>query len=465
LSSSLRDTKHLLDSLTKDYAKRFPGSSVAHDRARQVLVDGISHSARLFEPYPFRIESAQGAYVADVDGHRILDFWQGHYANILGHNPAVIRTALVHELEDGFGLQTGLPEERQTEFAESLARATGNERVRLTTAGTLATMYAIMLSRAFTRRSLVAKAAGGWHGANPMALKGVGRGEGGFDRVDSAGMPDTTESEIIVATYNDAEGLRRIFHSLGDRIACLIFEPCLGSAGFIPATQEFMDTARELTHQYGALLILDEIITGFRYCASGLQRLYGIQADLTAFGKVVGGGMPLSGVAGRADVLDLASVQTSERVWFNGGTFSAHPLALLAGKHMIDYLVAHEDTVYPTLAARGDYLREGIERAFAEHGILARCTGHSTHSVAGSSVLSVYFPYREDHVPHSAETMLDPQLCDVELREKALKLGLLLHDVNVMHGLGAISLAHSKADLNKVIDACGAFAERVARGE
>ncbi len=465
MNSLKRNTQHLLQSLTRDYAARFPSSSAAHDRARKVLVDGISHGARLFEPYPFRIKAAQGAYVTDIDEHRILDFWQGHYANILGHNPDVIRSALVEELENGFGLQTGLPEERQTAFAETLARATGNERVRLTTAGTLATMYAIMLSRAYTKRSLVVKAAGGWHGANPMALKGVSRKEEGFGRVDSAGMPDTTEQEIIVATYNDPEALRRIFRSHGDRIACLIFEPCLGSAGFVPATQAFMDTARELTHQHGAMLILDEIITGFRYCASGMQRLYCVQADLTTFGKVVGGGMPLSAVAGRADLLDLASVSTLERVWFNGGTFSAHPLALLAGTRLIEYLTAHQDTIYPALASKGDYLREGIEQAFAEEGILARCTGHRHESVAGSSLLSVYYPLSQEHVPQCAETMLDPALCDVALREKALKLGLLLHDVNVMHGLGAISMAHTQEDLDRVIEACGAFGQRVARGE
>lgn len=456
------DHTRLLQTLHDEYRAAFPRSAAAHDRAKRVLVDGVSHGARLFEPYPFRVSSAQGARVDAIDGHRLLDYWQGHYANILGHNPDVVRDALVEDLEHGWGLQTGLPEERQAEFAEILARATGAERVRLTTAGTLATMYAIMLSRGFTGRRLAVKVAGGWHGANPMALKGVGRVEGRFDRVDSAGMPDSADEEIVVATFNDVDGLRKLFRSLGDRIACLIFEPCLGSAGFIPATQEYMDAARELTERYGALLILDEIITGFRYCAGGMQRLYGVQADLTTFGKVVGGGMPLSAVAGRADVMDLAGSTAQRRVWFNGGTFSAHPLALLAGVTLLEYLTANEASIYPALAARADRLRDGIVAAFEGQGILARCTGHSRDGCPGGSLLSIYFPRREDHVPTSAETMLDPALCDVTLRERVLKLGLLLEGVNVVHGLGALSTAHTDDDLNATVAACEAFARRLA---
>lgn len=453
--------QHLLDGLYQDYERKYPGSKVAHARARDVLIDGVSHGARLFKPYPFRTAAAEGAYVTDIDGNRIIDFWQGHYANVLGHNPEVVRKALVAELEEGFGLQTGLPEERQTEFAAILAKATGAERVRLTTAGTLATMYSIMLSRAFTGRSLVVKVAGGWHGANPFALKGIRRTKNGFYDVDSAGVPATTKEEILVTRFNDVDKLYEIFRALGDRIACFIFEPCLGGAGFTAATGEFMRAARELTQKHGALLILDEVITGFRFCASGIQRLYGIKPDLSTFGKVIGGGMPLSAVAGRADVMDLASEKAEHRVWFNGGTFSAHPLALLAGKTLIEYLSGHESEIYPTLAAKGERLRAGIERVFADRGVLARCTGHGNGAISEGSLAAIYFPLRDDHYPSSAEDMQDPRLCDTTLREVALKLGLLLHNVNVVHGLGAISYRHTDEDLERVFEACDAFALRL----
>ena len=453
--------EHLLNSLRQEYEVKYPASKAAHARARGVLVDGINHGARLFKPYPFRVTAAQGGRVTDVDGNELVDYWQGHYANILGHNPAVVRQALVAELEHGLGLQTGLPEELETDFAAALAKATGAERVRLTTAGTLATMYAIMLARGYTQRKLVIKVAGGWHGASPLALKGVGRSQTGFDRVDSAGVPQATDEEIVLTRFNDVDNLRKLFRSLGDRIACFICEPCQGSGGFIPATPEYMAAARELTTHYGALLILDEVITGFRYCAGGVQKLYGVQADLTTFGKIVGGGMPVSAVTGRADVMDLASEDQPQRVWFNGGTFCAHPLALVAGKTMIEYLVAHENEVYPVLAARGEVLRQGIERVFADRGVLARCTGHPNAAITGGSLASVYFPLRDDHVPSSVDDLMDPALCDVVLREQALKLGLLLNNVNVSHGLGALSTAHTDEDLQRTFQAFDAFALRL----
>jgi len=460
LNTPNREYERLLRVLYEEYEAKFAKSKAAHARAGEVLVDGVSHAARLFEPYPFRAAAAKGARVYDIDGNELIDFWQGHYANILGHNPAVVREALTKALKLGSGLQTGIPEERQAEFSLALAEATGSERVRLTTSGTLATMYAIMLSRAFTGRNLVVKVSGGWHGAHPLALKGVHRTADGFDQVDSTGLPDTTAREIIVTPFNDVDSLRKIFRSMGDRIACFILEPTLGS-GFIPATAEFMSAARELTNRCGALLILDQVITGFRYCASGVDRLYKVRPDLSTFGKIIGGGMPVSAVAGRADVMDLACHELEKRVWFNGGTFSAHPLSLLAGKTMIDHLRHHETEIYPTLAARAERLRTGVEKAFADRGILARCTGHADRSVAAGSLVGLYFPVRDDFYASSADEMQDPNLCDVTLRDKALKVGMLLQDVYTMQGLGALSYSHTDQDLERVFEACDVFARRV----
>ncbi|MFP3896640.1 MAG: aspartate aminotransferase family protein [Anaerolineales bacterium] len=457
------DCDRLIAELRQQYEKVYPHSGIAHARASKVLVDGISHGARTFAPYPFHITKAEGAHVHDVDGHQICDFWQGHYANIMGHNPPVVRRRLVEALEEGVGLQTGMLEERQAEFGSLLCDALGGERVRFTTSGTLATMYAIMMARAYTGRNLVVKVAGGWHGASPFTLKGVHRVEGYFDRVDSAGVPEATEKEIIVARFNDVQRLDEIFETFGHRVACFILEPCPSGVGFIPATKDFMRAARDLTREYGALLILDEVITGFRFCAGGIQRLYDIEADLSTFGKVIGGGMPLSAVVGRGDVMDLISEKAEERVWFNGGTFSAHPLSLLAGQTMVEYLVEHEGEVYPALAAKGEKLRRGIEKVFTDRGVRAHCTGYGNGAVPGSSVGGVYFPLEEEHPPFLGEEFTDPQRCNVRLREEGLKLGLLLHRVNVVHGLGAISYRHSEKDLTRTLEAYDAFALRMAR--
>ena len=462
MTTTQQHSTKLLEALAADYERQFPTSKAAHSRACDVLVGGISHGARSFKPYPVRIVDAQGARVTDLDGNEIIDYWQGHYANILGHNPPVVRDRLVKALERGSGLQTGHLEALQTEFAEVLTKALGAERVRFTTAGTLATMYAIMLARAHTGRDLVVKIGGGWHGAQPLALKGVHSTETGFSEVDSLGVPTCTDAEILVTRFGGVDSLRDLFRRHGDRIACFILELCPGRNGFVPATQEYVDTARQLTDKHGAILIFDEVITGFRFCASGMQKLYGVIPDLTTMGKIIGGGMPLSAVLGRRDVMDLASDASERRVWFNGGTFSGHPLCLLAGHTMVSHLVEHESEIYPALASKGERLRAGVEGAFAKHGVLGHCTGRSQPPVAGSSLLAAYFPYQQDHYPASAEDLADPALCDATM-DSALKLGLLLQGVYVAHGLGAVSMAHTDEDIDATIAAFDAFAQRAAK--
>ncbi|MEN6478960.1 MAG: aminotransferase class III-fold pyridoxal phosphate-dependent enzyme [Anaerolineales bacterium] len=459
------DTNQLFAEYTEAYRERFPRSAAADEAARRVLIDGVSHTARLFAPYPFRVVANQGATVTAIDGQELVDYWQGHYANILGHNSAIIRDRLIAMLQAGEGLQTGHLEERQTRYAETLARATGAERVRLTTSGTLATMYAMMLARAYTRRDVVLKVGGGWHGANPLALKGVSRTAHGFDRVDSAGVNGGADHNTLVTRFNDPQALADVFAAHGNEIACFIFEPCPGNGGFVPATGEYMQLARELTTRYGALLILDEVITGFRYRAGGAQRLYGVSGDLSTYGKIIGGGMPVAAVVGRADVMALCSQAAEPRVWFSGGTYSAHPLSLEAGQVMLDYLLANEDTIYPALAAKGEALRTGIERVFADRGVLARCTGWGNDAFPGGSLATVYFPLRDDVVAAGADDLTDPTRCDDPLRERVLKLALLVNGVSIMHGLGAISLAHTAAHLERTLEAFDAFAQRLARAQ
>ncbi len=350
-----RDYSTLLAELEEEYYQHSPRSAALHERAQRHLIDGGSHTLRLLQPFPPRIVSAQGAWLQDQDGHQILDFWQGHLGNILGHNPQVVTNTLAGAFAGGFGLQTGLVDQVQIEVAEILCQRTGAERVRLTTSGSLATMYATMLAQAYTGRDLVVKVGGGWHGAQPFGLKGVGYRDG-YQGVEGEGLPAATH-EIIVTRYNDPEMLEDHFYQFGDRIACFIVEPMLGAGGTIPATRTYLETARQLTSRYGALLILDEVITGFRFRAGDAGTLFGIKPDLATFGKIIGGGMPVAAVAGRAEVLDLVGRTQGARVKFSGGTYSAHPASLLAAKTLMTYLVDNEGVIYSRLAQLGDKMR------------------------------------------------------------------------------------------------------------
>ncbi len=458
-----RDHTRLLAELTTAYAQHSPKCAALNGEAEKWLVDGGNHALRLIRPFPPRIVSARGAWITDEDGHNILDFWQGHLANILGHNPEIVTSALACAFKDGFGLQTGFPDRLQVECAQILCQQTGAERVRFTTSGTLSTMYAIMLSRVFTGRDMVMKVGGGWHGGHPWGLKGVSfkaQGDVGFQNVDTEGLPAPLTDKVVVTGFNDTELLRDHFRQYGDQLACFIVEPCIGAGGIIPATREYLQTARELTHKYGTILIHDEVIAGFRFRAGDMGALYDVKPDLATFGKIIGGGMPVAAVVGRADIMDLIGRKNNQRVKFSGGTYSGHPASMLAAKTLMTYLVDHEEEIYPRLAELGEKARQVIEAAFVEEGIYARCTGCGSEAVTGSSLFMCHFPYQDDVQLDRPENLFDPSVCDMTLLQEVSQLAFLLEDVYVIHGHGAISTAHTEADIDALGGACRKAARR-----
>jgi len=457
-----RDHTQLLGELAEDYTRHSPRSAELNQKAKQCMVDGGSHGLRLLEPFPPRIVTARGAWIIDEDGHRILDFWQGHWSNILGHNPEVITSPLAHALAGGFGLETGHTDRLQIETAEILCSRTGADEVRFTTSGTLATMYAVMLARAFTGRNLVLKVGGGWHGAHPWGLKGIHfSSTGGFDEVESAGIPSPLTDEVIITRFNDPDFLRDQFRQYGDRIACFIVEPCMGVGGGMSGTKTYLRTARELTHHYGSVLIFDEVISGFRFRAGNAGSLVGVRPDLATFGKVMSGGTPVAAVAGRADILRLSGRAGGGRVGFSGGTFSGHPSCMLAAKTIMTYLIEHEEEIYPRLSELGDKARCLIEKSFAEQGIYAQCAGYGNDALPPSSLTRVHFPYREGHQVRWPEDALDPAVCDVVLSEKVLRVAMLLENVYVMNGLGSFSTAHADEDVSVLGEAVSRVAHRL----
>lgn len=459
-----REYSRLLATLEEEYVRHAPRSGMAQKEAVRYLVDGGSHTLRLTRPFPPRIVSAHGAWLQDEDGHQILDFWQGHLANILGHNPEVITSVLAQAFEEGLGLQTGFADRLQVEVAEILCRQTGSERVRFTTSGTLATMYSIMLARAFTGRTWVLKVGGGWHGAQPWALKGIEfhRDDGaGFQHVESAGVPIAITDKVAVTGFNDPDQLRDHFRQYGDRLACFIMEPFLGIGGFVPATREYLHTARELTQHYGVVLILDEVIAGFRFRAGNMAALYGIQPDLMTLGKIVGGGMPVAAVAGKAEIMNLVGRGEGNRVKFSGGTYSAHPASMLAARTAMNYLVEHEAEIYPRLAELGEKTRQTLVSAFRDEGIYVQCSGHDNQVLPGSSMFMLHFPFDADAPLRRPEDWFDPTRCDLTLSHRVLELALLLEGVFMLHSHGGVSTAHTETDIAFLGEACRRAARRI----
>jgi glutamate-1-semialdehyde 2,1-aminomutase len=453
-------TEKLISLLESRYRKKTRKSLRLYQEAQKVMVRGGSHSIRLFSPYPFFMASAAGPCVHDLDGNAFIDYWQGHYANVLGHNPDVLKAEFRRFDPERGSLHTGFEGESQVRLAELILSRLGykDHKIRFTTSGALATMSAVMLAQAHTRREKILKIGGGWHGATPYLLKGVNfHGEDGFGRAESAGIPEAMLRNTLITRYNDIDRLERIFKKQGDRIAAFIVEPFLGVGGFIAATRDYLRVARRLTARYGALLIFDEIISGFRFCPSGLQTLYGVEPDITTFGKLIGGGHAVSAVEGKARILEGRNAKGKVKAKFEGGTFSSHPQYMRAGYVMLKHLVDHAGPIYGALAAAGDSLRTRVEAVFRAEGIEARCTGWGNEAVPGSSLFMVNFP-RTDKAFTSAEDVWDPARCDVRLKEEILKIALLAEDVNVVHGGGAISLAHGPSHLDRTVEAYAAAA-------
>lgn len=455
------DKKTLLAELVSDYAHNHRKSEMFFQRASRSLVRGGSHNLRLFEPFPFYDVCGQGSVVTDIDGNAYVDFWQGHFANILGHNPPFVCDTLAGFFEKGKGLATGFPGTLQAEFAELLLSRVSADKIRFTTSGTLATMYAIMLAKAKTRRDFVMKVGGGWHGSHPYALKGISVYRNGLTDLESAGLPSGVDGMILITQFNMEDDLVETFRVYGDRISCFILEPFIGAGGFIFGKKEYIRKARQLCDHYGALLIFDEVVSGFRFHAGALHNLYDVRPDLAVFGKVIGGGMPISAIAGKEDVMGLCSPDSPEdfKVKVEGGTFSAHPASILAGSTFVKYLMAHEEEIYPRIGRLGEKVRKEIENIFSAYGFNVRCTGDGNSVARNSSVVGVHFLHEERSKIVSPEQVWNPKICDMELREKIFKLAMLQEGFNIFHGYGAISAAHTDEEIQSSLDAV----ERIAK--
>jgi glutamate-1-semialdehyde 2,1-aminomutase len=431
------------------YKGKTPGSAALYERARRVMPGGVCHNPRYFPPYPLYIDKAEGSRIWDVDGNEYVDLWMGHYVHILGHKPEPVYSAIQEALK--LGAHWGIVNEHQILLAEELCRILPSaESVRFGVSGTEATMYAIRLARAFTGRDVVLKVRGGWHGGNSDLSVAI---HAPMDVAESAGLPPGAREYTQTISFNDTAGTVRTIKKHAGNLAAVIME-AVGQY-FVPPEPGYLETVQAETKNAGALFILDEIITGCRLSLRGAQGLYGLMPDLTTMGKVMGGGMNLGMVAGRKDVMDLATpgLPKGKGVLMGGGTFSCMLPSMIAGRTMLRYLEEHQDQVYPALAEKGRYVREGVEAAFAESGIPVRCFGVG-------SLFTTSFPRSRDVRLADIEDI--ETKTDIRFRDGEYKIRMLNQGVYTIWGGGAISMAHTQKDLDHIIGAARAVAREMA---
>lgn len=344
-------------------------SIAAFERAKLVMPGGVNSPVRAFRGVggtPCFFVSGKGAYLFDIDGNRYLDFVGSWGPMLLGHGHPAVAEAIHAAVERGTSF--GAPTEAETELAERIISMVPSvAMVRLVSSGTEATMSAVRLARGFTGRDLIVKFEGCYHGHGDSFLIAAGSGALTLGTPDSPGVTAETAKNTLLAAFNDVASVRRCFEKYGNKIAACIVEPVAGNMGVIPPEPEFLASLRAITEKWGALLIFDEVMTGFRVAPGGAQELYGVQPDLTTLGKVIGGGMPVGAYGGRRDIME--KIAPSGPI-YQAGTLSGNPVSVASGLATLKIIAATED-FYTALNKKAQRLAEGIIENCRDLGVPA----------------------------------------------------------------------------------------------
>ncbi len=409
------------------------------ERARKIIPAGVNSPVRAYLSvggHPPFIREAKGAYITDVDGNTYIDYVASWGPMILGHaHPRVVEA-----LNDATrrGTSYGAPTPLEVEMAEEIVAAVPSmDWVRMVSSGTEATMSALRLARGYTGHNKIIKFEGCYHGHVDSLLVKAGSGGMTFGTPDSAGVPQGLARETLVARYNDLTSVEELFMNYPGEIAAVIVEPIAGNMGMIPPGAGFLEGLRDMTRKNGALLIFDEVITGFRVGLSGAQGLYGIDPDMTCLGKIIGGGLPVGAFGGKSDIMKAIAPLGPV---YQAGTLSGNPLAVTAG--LTTLRILKEEGVYKQLEEKAAYLAKGVKTAFKDAGI-------SIQSHRVGSMFCNFFtdtPVRDYDTAKASDTGLFGRYFTGMLNEG-------IYMAPSQFETGFVSLAHTREDLDRTIEA------------
>ena len=370
----MRDTVELTSILEEKYRTASVGSKTYFERAQSVMPGGVK-GAYYYRPYPLSMERGEGCYLYDVDGRRYIDFNNHHTSQVLGHNHAVINSAVEAQLRQGIAL--GAPMGTEVELAEEMCRRVPSlDRIRFCNSGTEATLHAIRLARAFTGRPKIAKFEGAYHGSHDAVeisvsppLDKAGRKSAPSPVPSAGGIAPHAVDEIVILPYNDEAAVERLIVEHRKELACVLFDP---KPHAIPHRADFVRFLEEIVRKNNIIFILDEIVS-FRLAPGGFQELCGISPDLTTYGKIIGGGFPVGGFGGRAKIMELLNSTGQEPgSLFQSGTFSAHPVVMAAGLATLQQLTVD---AYAHLDRLGVRLRDGLANLFSRRRMPTQVVG------------------------------------------------------------------------------------------
>lgn len=419
-----------------EYKKKTKNSAKIFAKSLKLHVNGVSHNIRFYEPYPFVVKSSSGKSLTDVDDNKYTDYWMGHWSLILGHGQKDVKDSLKKQIEKSW--MYGTVNEQTIKLSELISKAVPvAEKIRYVTSGTEATMYAVRLARSVTGKKIIAKIDGGWHGYTSDLLKSV---NWPFTESESSGI--VNEEKIISIPYNNLEKSLEILKKHANDLAGVIIEPVLGGAGCIPSTPDYLKGIQEFVHKNKSLFILDEIVTGFRFRYGCLYPTMKLDPDIVTLGKIVGGGMAIGVMCGKKEIMEHADTtgkKKTERSYVGGGTFSANPVSMTSGYATLSML-KNNNSLYSKINNLGEYARKELSKFF---------DGKVVVTGKGSLFMTHFVKNGITEVTNATQA----SMCDTKALHN-YHFKMIAHDgIFFLPGkLGAISNAHTKEDIKKMIE-------------
>ena len=432
------------DSLNGLYEKKTHNSKKAYDNSVNIFPGGISHNIRFFKPYPFFVNKAKDKHLFDVDGNKFVDYWMGHWALVLGHSPTFVVKKLARQIRKG--TLYGTANDISVNLGETIKKSIPtSELLRFCTTGSEATMYAIRIARAVTKKRIICKSIGGWHGFNTDLMQSVNYP---FEIDEGVGMTGREGDFVESIPYNDLDRSIKLLDSVKDDLACVILEPILGGGGCIPADINYLRGLEEYCKRNGILFVLDEIVTAFRFNFGSYSSVYHLDPDMITLGKIVGGGLPIGVLCGKKEIMKVANpvenMNKEQICYIGGGTFSSNPLTMTAGYATLDYLNQNRKAIYNKINKLGDMARNGLRKLFSDYGLRTQVTG------IGSLFLTHFLTDKVNEITNAN----DVALSDIQ--------GLMRYHFALMakHGIfflprkmGAISTVHDVKDIKNLLNA------------
>jgi glutamate-1-semialdehyde 2,1-aminomutase len=428
-----------VEQFVETYCHMTQKSEALFRRARQVMPGGISHNVHFFTPYPIFLQRAEGSKIWDVDGNEYIDYVGSWGPMILGHAHPKVIAALKKAAPKGTSF--GAPTPLEVDLAARVRKAFPSmELVRMVSSGTEAVMGAIRVARGYTGRDKILKFEGCYHGHSDSLLVKAGSGAMTFGIPDSLGVPFDLAKHTLTAAFNDMEGVRGLASQYAGQIACIIVEPIAGNMGVVLPEPGFLEGLRHLCDQENIILIFDEVISGFRAAFGGAQEHYGVKADVTCLGKIIGGGLPVGAYGGKREIMEKVAPLGGV---YQAGTLSGNPLAMTAGIETLALLKSKKN--YQDLGKKTTTLAEAILKSGEERGIPIT-VNHAT------GLLTVFFtegPVTDYETAKTSDTKKFARFF-VEMMEQGIYLPPSQFEA------WFVSLAHTQKDLDRTIDACDA---------